>query len=191
MKETSPMREQDTKEYQVLQAIPDDAAGIKDVQIKTWLATYVNEEHAITEDMIRERFGFNDDQVIQASIQRGKNKIEHSPYGVFVAKQAERIVGFASPTYDEDSDQQRLGALYVLPEAQGKGLGKQLLERALASLDNSLDVYLHVVTYNDAAIGFYERNGFVKTGKDLTGSILPFANGVYMPEIEMVKKAVS
>ena len=190
MSERLPQNEQKTQSYTIEPATPGDAEGITYVQINTWVATYVNEAMDITEEAIRERFYGKDGELFREKIERGKKRIANSQYGVYVAKQGDKIVGFASPRYDKEAKQQRLGALYVSPESQGKGLGKQLLDAAINALDRSQDIYLHVVTYNEKAIGFYENNGFIKTGKDVTGSVDPLPNGVTIPEIEMKLPAI-
>lgn len=185
MSEMPRTKEQEANTYSVEQAVPEDAKGIVDVQINTWIATYINEELGITEDSIIKRFFGKNGELLKDRIERNKKRIANSPYGVFVAKNGDKIVGFTSPRYDEKGNQQRVGALYVLPEAQGHGLGKKLLGKSLDALDKTQDIYLHVITYNKKAIEFYERNDFIKTGKDVTGSIDPLPNGAVIPEIEM------
>lgn len=185
MTEKPPQNEQKIPSYTIEPATPEDAERIARVQIDTWIDTYVNETEGITEEAIRKRFFGDNGELFQEKIERGKKRIANSQYGVYIARQGDKIAGFASPRYDEQAKQQRLGALYVLPEAQGEGLGKRLLDAAINALDRSQDIYLHVVTYNERAIHFYENNGFIKTGKDVTGSVDPLPNGVTIPEIEM------
>jgi GNAT superfamily N-acetyltransferase len=52
--------------------------------------------------------------------------------------------------------------LYVDPAAQGRGIGRALLEDALGALSGP--VSLHVFTRNERARRFYEAAGFVLTG---------------------------
>jgi ribosomal-protein-alanine N-acetyltransferase len=51
----------------------------------------------------------------------------------------------------------------VDPAYQGRGVGRALLDNLLAFADGG-DVFLEVRTDNVAAIGLYERNGFVVVG---------------------------
>lgn len=53
----------------------------------------------------------------------------------------------------------------VDPDWQGKGIGKALLRRLLATADEvRAPVYLEVRTDNDAAIALYEAHGFTRIG---------------------------
>lgn len=68
------------------------------------------------------------------------------------------VAGFCSVRGDS------LAALFVSPEHQGGGIGKQLLEDAMASR-SILD--LAVYSANAPAIRFYERHGFVVLNEQL------------------------
>lgn len=54
-----------------------------------------------------------------------------------------------------------LDHLYVVPGAQGTGLGQVLLDAALPA---RRDAYLWVIADNARAVRFYERNGFASDG---------------------------
>ncbi len=80
-----------------------------------------------------------------------------SPDGCFAAERARRVVGvLTTTTYDGLAF---LGAVIVAPELRGKGVGKEMMEAALAHLKATgvrtvrLNAYLN-------AIPFYERLGF-------------------------------
>src|SRR5688572_9589013 len=64
-----------------------------------------------------------------------------------------------------------LGMFSVAPFAQGKGIGKNLLNAAneYASLQHCSTIYMTVITVREELISWYERNGYQKTGK-----VLPF-----------------
>ena len=51
--------------------------------------------------------------------------------------------------------------LYVLPEYQGRGVGKALLDAAIEALPDGTDhLLLDVLVTNEPAIGFYRKQGF-------------------------------
>jgi ribosomal protein S18 acetylase RimI-like enzyme len=61
----------------------------------------------------------------------------------------------------------RLAGVYVAPAFRGRGIGRKLLERALAharTMPELLQVTLGVNTTNTAAIALYESAGFEQFG---------------------------
>lgn len=116
-------------------------------------------------------------------------KIAHDyPANTFVAFVRGKMVGFScylDQQIKESSIKPSsiLMALYVLKEYQGKGIGKQLLEKALAELKKE-NIVVFVLKGNDAAISFYQHMGFSFTGHYLQHQVV---GGEYI-ELEMVKK---
>lgn len=89
--------------------------------------------------------------------------------GVIVAKDGERVVGFAKVGPCGDSDMPEAGEvyqLYVLAEWWGRGVGYRLMREAKRTLSgDGFDVVaLWVLEGNGRAISFYERQGFVADG---------------------------
>jgi len=70
------------------------------------------------------------------------------------------------PNYP-DADYLRIHKLYVLPDQQGKGLGRVLLNQAI---DVAFDLDLHTIHLNvnrfNEAVKFYEYCGFKITGEE-------------------------
>ena len=62
--------------------------------------------------------------------------------------------------------QGHVGAIYVLPEVQGHGIGSRLLGCAFDWWGNQKPVHLCVASYNQRAIHFYEQHGFTKTERE-------------------------
>ena len=58
-----------------------------------------------------------------------------------------------------------LSAIYVLPEYQGRGVGRQLMEQGMEWLGSNKDIILDVVSYNDKATAIYEKMGFGEVGR--------------------------
>ena len=69
-----------------------------------------------------------------------------------------KVSGFASAT--QENDLIWLRKLYVLPSAQGYGLGKTLFEAIVANHANARYMRLNVNQNNHPAIAFYRRLGF-------------------------------
>jgi len=170
-------------------AEPSDAPALYDVMRTTWLDTYPNEALGISVDDIRVRIEGRNGADIAARVERWRRTIENPDREVFVAKRGDRVVGYVAPFFDDAERHYRVGGLYVLPEAQGQGLGHRLIEASIASIGREHDIYLHVVTYNTRTIDFYRRHGFVETGRDMTGSTAGLEDGRQIPELEMVLPA--
>jgi GNAT superfamily N-acetyltransferase len=64
-----------------------------------------------------------------------------------------------------------LGMFSVVPSAQGKGIGKKLLNAAdeYAKEQHCALIYMTVITVREELIAWYEKNGYKRTGK-----MLPF-----------------
>ena len=106
--------------------------------------------------------------------------------GEHVAEVDGRVVGWAAvgPYREEHGDAPapgcgEVGAIYVLPERQGRGVGRELLVYALGELRRQelAPVLLWVLTANAPARRFYERAGFRPDGVthdyEIAGATLP------------------
>lgn len=174
-------------EIVITQAFPEDAETVCRIQSQTWIDTYPNAELGITEEDIRVRLEGENGERTTKKIDRWRQIIESADdkHTVFVARLGGVATGFIAPRTDEDN-KHRIGALYVLPEAQGKGVGTALMEKALEWLGKNDDIYLCVVAYNTNAIKFYERFGFIKTDNQVVDESAISGGFKELPEFEMV-----
>lgn len=166
---------------EILNAVPGDEPEIILLLKETWLATYPNTKHNITREDILKK-----DWESKERLERWKKTIsENGKNGTFnfVAKEANKIVGFCQVVKDKNYNELKI--IYVLPEHQGKGIGKMLANKALSLLNQDIDTIVEVVEYNKGAIKFYERLGFVEFEKG-KGHEVP--NGKVMPTIKMKLK---
>lgn len=76
----------------------------------------------------------------------------------------------------------RIHKLYVLPEAQGKGIGQALIDQVIHLANDAGDRRLHLnVNRDNPAVHFYERLGFAITGEEK----IPIGNGYFMDDYIM------
>ena len=95
-----------------------------------------------------------------------------------VAEVEGKVVGHL--LIEKENNHKIIRMFYILPRYQNLGLGRHLLN--LVCEENEVDVFVDVISYNQKAIGFYERNGFEFYCNELnlaeplsSGKILPLA----------------
>lgn len=141
--------------YVVRRAIPEDARAVGAVARKTWAATY---QHIIPEAIQGELLAqwYAEDRLVRS--------IGNPNAAFFVAEEGEGgIVGFANAFPLQESGDAELGRLYILPEHQRKGLGRQLVRTAVDALRTTHQVerlFVQVETENWIGRRAYEALGF-------------------------------
>ena len=99
-----------------------------------------------------------------------------------VQDENEKYVGFVSYEINSEPNKTKIHKIYVLPETQGTGLGRQFFElvKEKAIENNQKAIFLNVNKYNNA-IHFYTKLGFVKV-KD---EVIDIGNGYVMDDYVM------
>ena len=170
---------------EIVAATAQDAEGIQEVFYRTWLATYPNEEVGITVEDIEDRF--KDRQSEEKLTKRRKEILNPTDGIMLIAKENNEIIGLCR--IGKRGDNNQLQAIYVLPEYQGRGIGKLLWSEAQKFLDSKKDTIVQVATYNENAIDFYGKLGFQDTKKRFSDEKFTMKSGAIIPEMEMIKKA--
>lgn len=144
-------------------------------------------ELGITKEDIELKFSKDNTAEGRKQIEEWKKRYSDDNERRWVAKNENQIVGFCVAGKEKGGN--RIYAIYVLPDFQGAGRGKELLQKSLNWLGGEKDVYVNVASYNTKAIKFYKRFGFVKTGRVVhSEGVDSLPSGKIIPEIEMVKK---
>lgn len=136
---------------QVRVATAQDVDAVIHVGTTTWWATY---PPLAGEDYVRagiERWWTP--EAVLPGIEAGR---------VLVADDGRGVVGVAAYSFVEDA--LMLWKLYVLPEAQGSGAGRALLDAVIEAAGGRAVRLTHVAG-NERAHAVYERLGFVETGR--------------------------
>jgi ribosomal protein S18 acetylase RimI-like enzyme len=130
-----------------------DVQAVRLVTWETWLATYgsIIPEHDI-------RNYFDEHYSISALTELFKNPDTTG----YIIEVDDRIAGFIRTEYVKKENRFYLSSLYILPEFQGGGLGRKLLEvaEAKARWYNLDRVWLAVMTTNATALAWYTKLGF-------------------------------
>lgn len=108
-------------------------------------------------------------------------------FGAFVDGE---LIGTAAAYHDRDRGKARhkawLVAVYVAPEARGRGVGRAVCQAAVDAArgwDGVEQIHLGVAVPNEAAMGLYRSMGFVEYGREPRAIKLPDR---YVDELLMV-----
>ncbi len=176
------MLENDNQNLVIRRAASEDVLGMHDVFLAGWLTTYPNEEYGITVEDIQ--YKFSQALLPEKLAERRRNLSELSDNEVaLVLELAGRIIGVCRASKNDGYNE--LKAVYILPEFQGQGFGRMMFNEASKIFDKNKKTIVHVASYNEKAIGFYQKLGFVSTGKIFMDSKHALRNGNIIPELEM------
>ena len=172
----------------IVTAHSDDAESICRIRDEAWIDAYPNPELGISQQDIELNARGPENRFLINRLKHLKQELANPgkrDYPLFVAKQNGKVVGFVNPEIDEKGHK-TISQIYIEPSFQGKGLGSLLLQKALNILGTDDDIYLTVISYNQKAINFYEKFGFVKTNKLVEPDPNKPAYLVDLPATEMV-----
>lgn len=158
-----------------------DAKGLTHVQKQTWIDTYPNESIGLTvEDVQKETETFDTPERLESWEETIRSLGDNKQ--VWVARENGIIVGYC--VAEKTPEVHEIRSLYLLPTHHGRGIGKALLDAAIAWLGNERNINVFAFSHNKKGIAFYEKCGFHESGK--TGSMQ--INGKTIPDKEFVKK---
>ncbi|WP_313804004.1 GNAT family N-acetyltransferase [Flavobacterium sp.] len=161
---------------QILQVKKEELHIVRDLACKIWPVAYGQILSEAQLDYMLENFYAIDSLEMQLA----------SDHVFLLAEENNVFYGFASYEVNcNNSGKTKLHKIYVLPETQGKGLGKLFLnevETAAKKAGNSC-LYLNVNRYNIAQ-EFYKRLGFSVVHEE----DIDIGNGYLMEDYVMEKK---
>lgn len=160
----------------ILQATITDIPLIQEIAHKTWPNTYgsilSDEQLEYMLDLM-----YSDESLLQ--------QLKTKPL-FFLAYENDICLGFISCENNyQNKKVTRLHKIYILPEAQGKGVGNALIEKVvgLAKENQSETISLNVNKFNKA-VSFYKKMGFEVVEEE----DLDIGNGFLMEDYKMELK---
>ena len=137
----------------VLPATATDFDTIRSIAHETWPIAYGEILSKAQLDYMLGAF-YNDTAL--------KESVSQKRHHFVLANEGNQTLGFASFEWNYDQQKQtKIHKIYILPSAQGKGVGKALIDyiASEARKQGSLTLCLNVNRFNKA-ITFYEKMGF-------------------------------
>lgn len=143
----------------IIPATPDDFETIRSLAYEIWPVTY---GEILSKEQLDYMLGnFYSIETLQKNVSEKSHVFE-------IVQENGNPLGFLS--YEHHYQNQpvtRIHKIYVLPQTQGKGVGKLLMDRAeaVARENHSTTLSLNVNRFNKA-LGFYQKIGFEIVGEE-------------------------
>ncbi len=155
-------------------ATPADLPTIRVIAQQTWPVTFGN---ILSPDQINYMLEW------MYSIQSLQKQVNEWGHTFLLASLGDQAVGYASYQLNYEREKQtKLHKLYVLPETQGKGVGKRLLDKVIEIARQAGQHQLLLnVNRDNKAVPFYGKLGFTVI-KEVD---IPIGNGFYMRDYIM------
>jgi ribosomal protein S18 acetylase RimI-like enzyme len=137
----------------IIPATANDYKTIREIAIQTWPIAYGEILSKTQLDYMLDAF-YNEEALKDSVLNKGHHFI--------LAKEGEETLGFASYEHHYNQKAQtKIHKIYILPETQGKGIGKTLIDfiESKAKEDHSTSLSLNVNRFNKA-LHFYKKLGF-------------------------------
>jgi ribosomal protein S18 acetylase RimI-like enzyme len=139
-------------------ATPDDAAAIARVHVASWKEAHAGVLPAEYLDTLGP----------ESRLDEWTRILSEGRGNTVVAEADGRTLGFASwgPSRDEDAEggDLELYAIYLDPEAWGRGVARDLMRTVLADVSGGAPMSLWVPATSERARHFYRRHGFHPDG---------------------------
>lgn len=144
----------------IREATETDAVDVATIHACSWRSAY--------QGLLSDQYLAHDVDADRIRVWRQRfAELAQSDFTVFIAKEADRAVGFACVFLEKSSSTALLDNLHVIPERQGRGIGRRLLAMTaewVAECVPDATVYLWVFEKNVAARRFYRKLGALEAG---------------------------
>jgi len=142
----------------IIPATTNDYKTIQNIALQTWPIAYGEILSKAQLDYMLDAF-YNEEAL--------KDSVANKGHHFILAKEGKETLGFASYEHHYNQKQQtKIHKIYILPETQGKGIGKKLIDfiEKVAKENDSMALSLNVNRFNKA-LYFYQKLGFEIVGE--------------------------
>ncbi len=161
----------------ISEAVSSDIKTIQEIAYKTWPITY---GEILSETQLKYMLDlFYSEEALTAQFDEKEQLF-------YVIIEEESALGFIGIEHNyQNENKTKIHKIYILPETQGKGIGKTAIEaiEKLALENNATSVLLNVNRFNKA-LNFYEKIGF----KIIDEVNIELDHGYLMEDYVMEKK---
>ncbi len=158
----------------IRQLTKEELTKVQSVAHRTWPSTFAN---ILSSEQIDYMLNWMYDlKMLESQLEKG--------HTFLLAEEDEKDLGFAGFELNYAEGQKaKLHKIYLLPEAQGKGVGKALILEVANRAKNAgqKSLLLNVNKYNQNAINFYLKMGFQEIYKE----VIDIGNGYVMDDVVM------
>ncbi|MCS5490449.1 GNAT family N-acetyltransferase [Algoriphagus limi] len=156
---------------EIVPAQKKDLKTIQEIAYQTWPSTF---GEILTTGQISYMLGW------MYSLDTLEKQLEEEQY-FFLAKEDGKALGFTAFELNYEPQKTKIHKIYILPSAQGKGIGKKLFSKIeeIATGKNQSALLLNVNKGNKQAIDFYKRYGF----EELRREVIDIGEGFVMDDI--------
>lgn len=160
----------------IREATPDDYPVIQQIAYRTWPDTF---GAILTPEQIEYMLGW------MYSIPALEVQVNEKGHRFLMAQEGDENLGYLSYEVNyKGTSKTKIHKIYILPSAQGKGVGKALFaeatERALANANHTLSLN---VNRQNPAVQFYTKQGFQIVSEEN----IDIGNGFLMEDFVMEK----
>lgn len=162
----------------IIQANLSDLKKVREIALRTWPQTFAN---ILTPEQIDYMLNW------MYQLEALERQVQEKGHVFLLANEGEKSLGFCSyELHAKDPSKTKIHKIYILPGAQGKGVGKKLIQEvAQIALENGdTHLFLNVNKYNQSAIDFYSKIGFYEDFRE----VIDIGNGFVMDDVVMEMK---
>lgn len=164
---------------QIIKATEAEFPIIRSIAFKTWPVTFGSILSEAQIDYMLE---------MMYSIPSLTEQVNQKNHYFLLFREGNEYLGYASYELNyKGQDKTKIHKIYVVPEGQGKGVGRQLMDtiKDIALQHNNNKLALNV-NRDNKAIQFYEAIGFSKVGQE----DIDIGNGFLMEDAVMEKEII-